>query len=43
MTGAAHILTVDYGREQVIARLAAFMEVHMTPRAPTPTGRGISS
>jgi carboxylesterase len=43
VAGAAHIITVDYGRDWVIARLAAFMESHMSPRAPTPTARGISS
>jgi carboxylesterase len=43
VTGAAHIITVDYGREEVIARLAAFMESHLAPRAPTPSARGISS
>lgn len=43
VTGAAHIITVDYGRDQVIARLAAFMESHMAPRAPTPSAREISS
>jgi carboxylesterase len=29
ITGAAHIITVDYGREQVIARLVSFMEAHL--------------
>jgi carboxylesterase len=43
VTGAAHIITVDYGRDQVIARLAAFMESQLAPRAPTPSARGISS
>ena len=43
VTGASHIITVDYGRDQVIARLAAFMESHLTPRAPTPSAREISS
>jgi carboxylesterase len=33
ITGAAHIITVDYGRDAVFARLAAFMESHAPPRA----------
>lgn len=33
ITGAAHIITVDYGREAVFAQLAAFMESHVPPRA----------
>ena len=32
ITGAAHIITVDYGRDTVIAQLAAFMEAHAPPR-----------
>lgn len=43
VTGAAHIITVDYGHQQVIARLAAFMESHVKPRASGPTIREISS
>jgi carboxylesterase len=33
ITGAAHIITVDYGRDAVFAQLAAFMESHAPPRA----------
>jgi carboxylesterase len=33
ITGAAHIITVDYGRAAVFAQLAAFMESHAPPRA----------
>ena len=33
ITGAAHVITVDYGRDAVFARLAAFMESHVPPRA----------
>ena len=33
VTGAAHIITVDFGRDAVIAKLAAFMETHAPPRA----------
>ena len=28
ITGAAHVITVDFGRDTVIAQLAAFMEMH---------------
>jgi Esterase/lipase len=37
VTGAAHIITVDFGRDVVIAQLAAFMEARCTPRARTPS------
>jgi carboxylesterase len=33
ITGAAHVITVDYGRDAVFAQLAAFMESHVPPRA----------
>lgn len=33
MTGAGHVITVDYGRDTVVAQLAAFMESHVPPRA----------
>lgn len=36
VSGAGHIITVDFGRDGVIAQLAAFMEAHLPPRAPTP-------
>jgi carboxylesterase len=42
VTGCAHIITVDYGRDTVIARLAAFMESHAPPRAPTPSTTRVS-
>jgi carboxylesterase len=32
-TGNAHIITVDFGRDAVIAQLAAFMDTHAPPRA----------
>jgi carboxylesterase len=43
VTGAGHIITVDFGRDHVIARLAAFLAHHMTPRASAPRAGGISS
>jgi carboxylesterase len=43
VTGAGHIITVDFGRDHVIDRLAAFMEAHLTPRASAPRAREISS
>jgi carboxylesterase len=36
ITGAAHIITIDYGRDAVFAQLAAFMESH-APRARSTT------
>jgi carboxylesterase len=33
ITGAAHVITVDFGRDVVIAQLAAFLESHAPPRA----------
>jgi carboxylesterase len=33
ITGAAHVITVDFGRDAVIAQLAAFLESHAPPRA----------
>lgn len=38
ITGAAHIITVDYGRDAVFAQLAAFMESHVPPRARLQSG-----
>ena len=32
ITGAAHVITVDYGRERVIAALVAWMEQHAPAR-----------
>jgi carboxylesterase len=43
MPTGAHVITVDYGRDAVIARLAAFMEQHAPPRAPTHRGETLSS
>jgi carboxylesterase len=33
ITGAAHVITVDFGRDVVITQLAAFLESHAPPRA----------
>lgn len=33
ITGAAHVITVDFGRDAVITQLAAFLESHAPPRA----------
>jgi carboxylesterase len=35
--GAGHIITVDFGRDAVNARLAAFMETHMRAASPVRT------
>jgi carboxylesterase len=35
--GAGHIITVDFGRDAVNARLAAFMEAHMRAASPART------
>lgn len=34
IAGAGHVITVDYGRDVVNARLAAFMEAHMRAASP---------
>ncbi|HEY9228313.1 MAG TPA: alpha/beta fold hydrolase [Gemmatimonadaceae bacterium] len=33
VTGASHVITVDFGRDAIIARLAAFLEDQFAPRA----------
>jgi carboxylesterase len=35
ITGAAHIITVDYGHEQVIEQMAEWMTAHRAARSPT--------
>jgi carboxylesterase len=42
VTGARHVITVDYGRDNVIAQLAAFMESHAPPRAVSDSPRAVS-